>query len=288
MKNGSAEILGFEDARARLRAPEIDPANFVAVGPYLEAVREQQGLSLAAVSEKTKIKAVFLEAIEQMALGSLPSKAVAIGFVRGYAEALGLAQAPIVTRFKEEAGYEARPHPDEPHAEEQAHPARAEPAEAPRLSLFAFIGIFAFILACLYLVTHPKSEIELRTPGVPTASEPAAGQAVVDPEAAAAAIPPGSAPDLPQVVEAAVIERVEPVYPPTCSANAQPTETVAVAFTITAEGGVVSERILETSNPCFDRAALNALKRWRFAPRTIDGAPRPAFEQRATFNFEKP
>ncbi|HNS86093.1 MAG TPA: energy transducer TonB, partial [Parvularculaceae bacterium] len=88
--------------------------------------------------------------------------------------------------------------------------------------------------------------------------------------------------------EAAIIERIEPVYPPGCEAGAAAIETIDIAFTVTPDGAVVSERVVASSNSCFDRAALNAVKRWRFSPRTIDGAPRPAFEQQANFRFDRP
>jgi TonB family protein len=57
---------------------------------------------------------------------------------------------------------------------------------------------------------------------------------------------------------------------------------------VTPAGRVVSERVIKSSNHCFERAGLNAVKRWRFEPRTIDGAPRPAFEQQASFRFVRP
>lgn len=297
-KNGSAEIVGFEDAKARLRAPEIDPSNFLAVGPYLEAVRESQGLSLAAISERTHIKAVYLEAIEQMTLGELPSKAFAIGFVKGYAEALGLNAAAVVNRFKDEAGYNVRGGEEGGErraAETAAKTARAasgQAGDAPRLSLAAAFAIVIFVLWCGYWLTRPNKEVVIHAPGVPIAVGAADGQAVVDPTADVPSAPPtaapGAVPALPVIVEAAILERVEPVYPPTCGADAAPAESVTVAFTITPEGTVVSERVASTTNACFDRAALNAVKRWRFSPRTIDGAPRPAFEQQASFTFERP
>ena len=92
----------------------------------------------------------------------------------------------------------------------------------------------------------------------------------------------------PAVIEAQIIERVDPVYPPECEASAAAAETVDLLFTITPEGAVVSERVAAATNPCFERAALNALKRWRFSPRRIDGAPRPAYEQQVSLRFDRP
>ena len=293
MKNGSAEIFELDGARARLRPTDIDPKNFVAVGLYLEAVRVQHNLSVATLSERTHIKASYIEAIEQMAVDALPGKPFAIGFVRVYAEALGLDPAPIVERFKDEAGYSS----SRKEAETHAAPAHAEPArdaEPVRLSLLAVFAILAFMVWCAYLVTHPDPDsvsTPLKLNGVPLAEGPVEARPVTEalpPPPAEPAFEPAAVPPLPQIVEAAILERVEPVYPPACEAAAAASETVDVAFTITPAGDVVSERIVRSTNSCFDRAALNAITRWRFSPRTIDGSPRPAFEQQASFRFDRP
>lgn len=287
-QNNSAEIFELNDARARLRAPEIDPKNFPAVGPYLEAVRSQQSLSLAMISERTHIKASYIEAIEQTAIERLPNRAYGVGFVRSYAEALGLDPEPVIERFKAEAGMAAA------KAAPAGHPARAHttvaPAtaqEPPRLSLFAVLAVLGFIIWCAFSITQPReTSVPLRLDRAPLQPAPA-GEAIVNP------VPltpqPNVAPAAPAgVVEAQVIERIDPVYPPECEATAAPAETVALAFTITPGGAVVSERVIEASNACFERAALNALKRWRFSPRTINGASQPAFEQQVTLRFERP
>lgn len=293
VKNGSAEIFEFDDARSRLRASDVDPQNFLAVGPYLEAVRERQGLSIAAVSDRTHIKASYIEAIERMATDALPGKAFAIGFVHSYAKSLGLDPGPVVDRFKDEAGFSAARN--EATVAETTAPEEAAPAEPTRLSLIAVLAILAFMVWCAYLVTHPGPDA-IKTPlkldGVPIAADAAVAHSVdeVAPAAppAETAYQPAAVPAAPVVIEAAIIERVEPVYPPGCEANAGAVETVDIAFTITPDGAVVSERVIASSNPCFDRSALNAIKRWRFSPRTIDGAARPAFEQQANFRFDRP
>ncbi len=288
-QNTSAEIFELNDARARLRAPEIDPKNFPGVGPYLEAVRAQQSLSLAAVSERTHIKASYIEAIEQMAIERLPNRAYGVGFVRAYAEVLGLEPEPVIERFKIEAGMAGaqKSAPSGARAHEQATPTASQPQEPARLSLLAVLAIFAFMIWCGLSITQPRqTTIPLKLDRVPL--QPSENvRAIVDPLPSAAAAQP--APVGPGgTVEAQIIERVEPVYPPECEATAGASETVALAFTITPDGAVVSTRVAASSNTCFDRAALNALKRWRFSPRTVEGAPRPSFEQQVTLRFDRP
>jgi TonB family protein len=293
IKNGSAEIYELDGARARLRGSDLDPNNFLAVGPFLEAVRVQQNLSVETVSERTHIKASYIDAIERMDANALPSKPFAIGFVRGYAEFLGLDPTPVVERFKDEAGYSGVRR--DPAPTEAAAPPVVAPHEPQRLSLLAVLAILGFMVWCAYLVTHPGPgaiKRPLKLNGVPLAEGPVGSRSVTDaPESRQAAEPefrPAEVPPPPAIVEAAILDRVDPVYPPRCEQAAQATETVNVAFTITPNGDVVSERVQSSTNPCFDRAALNAIKRWRFSPKTIDGAARPAFEQQASFRFERP
>ena len=289
-QNNSAEIFELNDARARLRAPEIDPKNFTAVGQYLEAVRTQQALSLGTISERTHIKASYLEAIEQMTIDRLPNRAYGVGFVRAYADALGLDPEPVVDRFKAEAGLSTSARPAHAgHAASQSAPARAaSPQEPPRLSLLAVLAIFAFMIWCALAITQPReASTPLKLDRVPL--QPAEdGAAIVDPIPAAAAMPATDRATGGGTAEAQVLDRIDPVYPPECEAAAAPSETVALAFTITPDGAVVSPRVIAASNACFERAALNALKRWRFSPRMVDGAPRPAYEQQVTLRFERP
>jgi len=293
VKNGSAEILGFEDARARLRASEIDPKNFPSVGAFLEAARERQGLSIATVSDRTHVKASYIEAIERMSMDGLPSRPYAIGFVRVYAEALGLEPAPIVERFKSETGFAAGKKAQEAPASAAA-PSPAERAEPARLSLVAVLAILAFMIWCAYVVTRPGPEAvkrPLRLDGVPLAEGVEAGRETHLSDRAprvAASAPPTDAGKPLEIVPARVLDRIEPVYPPACEGAAAAIETVEIAFTVTPDGAVVSERVVKSSNSCFDRAALNAVKRWRFAPKTINGAPKPAYEEVASLTFARP
>ncbi len=280
----SAEIVEIDDVRARRHPEELDPANFLAVGPYLEAVRQQQGGSLSAISSRIHVKLDYLEAIEAMAIDKLPSKAFAIGFVKTYADALGLSPDHIVQRFKEEAGYQSK---SQVQPEQSPTPVASEPMgdiERPELSFLAVIAVLAFILWCAFWITRPRDVQAPFNFDAPTAANETAETAALAgfaPNVAALGAPA-------VVIEASAFEQIEPIYPPQCEAGAAPIETIGVAFTVTATGAVASERIIDASNPCFERAALNALRQWRFSPRTVDGAAKPAFDQRFQFQFHRP
>ena len=48
---------------------------------------------------------------------------------------------------------------------------------------------------------------------------------------------------------------------------------VVVEFTVTRSGEVTDARVVESSDPTFDRAALDSISRARYRPRIVDGAP---------------
>jgi len=72
------------------------------VGQDLRAARLRRGDDLATVSKALKIRKDHLEAIEEDRLESLPGRTYAVGFVRSYADYLGLDGAQLVERFKAE------------------------------------------------------------------------------------------------------------------------------------------------------------------------------------------
>ena len=72
------------------------------VGRLLKAAREETRQNLRDVAERLRIRYQFLEAIEEGRYQDLPGAAYATGFVRAYAEYLGLDGLEIARRFKEE------------------------------------------------------------------------------------------------------------------------------------------------------------------------------------------
>lgn len=72
------------------------------IGQLLRETREKGKLSLTEVATALCIRKGYLQAIEEQRYGDLPGQAYAVGFVRGYAEHLGLDGIEIVRRFKQE------------------------------------------------------------------------------------------------------------------------------------------------------------------------------------------
>ncbi len=73
------------------------------VGADLRLARERTGYSLVEVAEGLRIRLPYLQALEDGRIADLPGNAYALGFLRTYAEALGLDGDEISRRFKEEA-----------------------------------------------------------------------------------------------------------------------------------------------------------------------------------------
>lgn len=60
-----------------------------------------------------------------------------------------------------------------------------------------------------------------------------------------------------------VILPIQPTYPQRCASRGLE-GSVTVQFDVTASGNVINERVLRSTEPCFDQAALDAISRWKF------------------------
>lgn len=85
---------------SEFEVPDLQSAGDI--GHALKAVREYRKLSLEAVADVTRVRSSYLADIEDMRLDRLPSRPFTIGYIRAYAEALGLDGDAAVERFKSE------------------------------------------------------------------------------------------------------------------------------------------------------------------------------------------
>ncbi len=85
--------------------------------------------------------------------------------------------------------------------------------------------------------------------------------------------------------DAQPLVRIPPQYPQRCQRAAGPLETVVVEFNVTPEGNVINPTVINTSNACFNRAAMRAVTRWRYQPRVVDGVAQPRFGVRTAIDF---
>src|SRR5512139_4134765 len=73
------------------------------IGQRLKAAREEQRLTLDKVFESTRIRVQYLQAIEDDDLSVMPSPVQARGYLRNYAEFLGLDVARVLEELREES-----------------------------------------------------------------------------------------------------------------------------------------------------------------------------------------
>ena len=73
------------------------------VGKALRAKREELGLTLEDMHAKTKVGLKFLAAIENEEYEFLPPESYTIGFIRSYADAVGLDPGTVIAQYKREA-----------------------------------------------------------------------------------------------------------------------------------------------------------------------------------------
>ncbi len=79
------------------------------IGALLREARERTGMSVPEVSRALRIRQVYLEAIESDDYASLPGKTYVLGFLRSYAELLGLDADDVALRYRRQSEYSSLP-----------------------------------------------------------------------------------------------------------------------------------------------------------------------------------
>lgn len=74
------------------------------VGTQLRQRREELGLTLAEMESKTRVRLSFLQSLEEDRIDGFPGDAYLIGFLKSYAEALGLPAAELMAELRSRIG----------------------------------------------------------------------------------------------------------------------------------------------------------------------------------------
>jgi len=98
----SERLLAHDDL-APLRPAKLVLAESGSVGEALRAARESLGLAVEDIALVTRVRAAYIADLETFDLDRLPARPFAIGYVRAYAQALGLDAEAVVARFRAEA-----------------------------------------------------------------------------------------------------------------------------------------------------------------------------------------
>ena len=202
------------------------------VGDVLRERREELGLDLDEIGEMLRIKPAYLGSLEQGRTHDLPGPTYAIGFVRAYAEFLGMDAEPLLARFKAEAsGVTARPDLTLPVPLGE----RSLPGGA--LVLMALILALCGYGVWYYLSTEERGRPE-RVAAVPAALQPPVPVLVAPPSPTGSAAPTTLSPSA-SAPASDNVENPQPVpslfgaaagpTPPPSAAPAAPVPSAAVA-----------------------------------------------------------
>ncbi len=197
----------------------------VFVGATLRAARLEKKMKIDDVSHAINIRPSQITAIEENDIESLPGMTYAVGFVRAYANFLGLNGAEIVHRFKAEQG----------HEQPQADLKFPEPITESRVPSPVMVGIGAALAVIvlvgwtIYSSMHNSDKTATQVPPAPVVasmtSTPAAPSAPVAmpvaPVANAQAVPPATTvPETPLVAGAPETAPMTPSSRPVTAAPA--------------------------------------------------------------------
>ncbi|MFC7498885.1 helix-turn-helix domain-containing protein [Enterovirga sp. GCM10030262] len=127
---------------------EADPERMTIhpIGERLRKAREDQGLTLEDIANRTRIPIRHLQHIEKGEWDALPATTYSIGFARSYANVVGLNGSEIGVELREQLGH------TRPPAAAAAYYEPADPARVPPRSLALIAGVIALLLVIGYVV----------------------------------------------------------------------------------------------------------------------------------------
>lgn len=138
------------------------------VGQLLKEKRLEKDMSLDLVERETKIRKKFLKYIEDDAFHLLPDQTYAQGFIKNYAEYLGLNTRTIMAFFRRQTRVSSKPSTIVPKGfidEPIASPRYViTPAKAIMIVLISIAGIFLSYFGYQYYLSRNPPAIVLESP----------------------------------------------------------------------------------------------------------------------------
>ncbi|MBT3396637.1 MAG: hypothetical protein HN423_05610, partial [Alphaproteobacteria bacterium] len=202
------------ERRLHFHDPETgDTGDYEGIGSEFSAARRHAGLDITHVATSLRIRKEHLAAIEDGRFADLPAPAYAVGFVRSYAEFLGLDPAAAIQAFKNETE----------NSRERVSLIFPTADAEDRVPRGWFLGMSAFLVLVIFGAWFYSEYSDLfmpeRVPPAPTrtAEQPAAvapadpaaapvADAAPDAVPAATPVPEGNFAAVPEVDVAAVAE----------------------------------------------------------------------------------
>jgi transcriptional regulator with XRE-family HTH domain len=181
---GAADISVSDQSRlddniAGLRPRKVVLAREGHVGQALRAARESLGLAEEDIAQVTRVRAAYIGAIEALDFAALPARPFVVGYVRAYAQALGVDAEAAVARF---------------HSEAPKVDGKLRPPGGVRHDAFATIRWLLIVSALVASAVGAwnlarRAQLRAETPAVPAASRSAPAHATVGPARIGAPLP---------------------------------------------------------------------------------------------------
>lgn len=234
------------------------------VGDALRAARESRGLTLEQVEKTTRIRRVFLEAIEEDRFDVLPAPVYARGFIRTYARLVGLDPEEVVRAYAAATGTAAPERPPQVLDEPLVQRSGSSPVVGVLWGIIIVLAIAAagwYAYVRFYLGETPRlPNLPILTPRGPATVETVAlttltSQAALNVPAPTEANeptetpPPASPPTAMPTITPAPHEVVtEPTSAPTATpSEVPPTATATPAAAVTVEATITAATYVEVT-----------------------------------------
>ena len=193
---------GLERRRLHLREISDDSdAPLETVGQDLRKARQRKGEDLAQISSVLKIRKDYLDALEESKFDAIPGRAYIIGFVRAYAQYLGLDPNECIDRVKREIA--GRGDGREGNVEVSSPRERKLPPGGMWLAIFLLIAVLYgayYLFVAVNRMASPAvapvparlaAQAGLASSAPPPATAPAATLAAAPPATQQTAVPNG-------------------------------------------------------------------------------------------------
>jgi cytoskeletal protein RodZ len=217
-----------EPPRLVLHDPTEDlPAdpNYNGVGAALRAVRRQAGFGLDEVAARLRIRRDYLRAVEAGQFASLPGASYAQGYVRSYADFLGLDAAQVLEAYRQED--------DAANADRPLNfPVPAADQRTPRIWLLLLAAVLCLGVYLAWAVYQERQYLASRElPPVPdsilSAAPPPAPTPLPAPLPAPLATAPAPVPPAPALSTAVPVRPL--ILPPPAAEDPAPPAAPALA-----------------------------------------------------------
>lgn len=122
-----------------------DNDSYLTFGRYLKKVRTERGLSIEDIMDETRISKYVIQQIEAENLKNLPEDVYLKGFLKAYADALGIDPLDVIEKYKAVPGYEDNP---QSHSRKDGH--SQGPGSPARLLVTVLVVVFALVALAVW------------------------------------------------------------------------------------------------------------------------------------------